>query len=87
MDGLTSDDISEEIRLCVEVLRSRGLEVFVLDQSRPDLDVKVAKVIVPNLRHFWRRLGKGRLYNVPVELGLLRDAVDEAALNPRSIFF
>ena len=87
MEGLTSDDISEEIRLCVERLKSRGLKVFVLDQSRPDLDVKVAKVIVPNLRHFWRRLGTGRLYDVPVELGLLPEAIDEASVNPRSIFF
>jgi ribosomal protein S12 methylthiotransferase accessory factor len=87
MNNLTNLDISEEISSCVEVLRKKGLEVFVLDQSRPDLDIKVAKVIVPGLRHFWRRLGEGRLYDVPVEMGLLDVPCSESDLNPKSIFF
>lgn len=87
MNNLTSLDITEEINSCVEILREKGLEVFVLDQSRPDLDIKVAKVIVPGLRHFWRRLGEGRLYEVPVESGLLDAPHPESDLNPKSIFF
>ena len=30
----------------------------------------MVRVIAPGLRHFWRRLGPGRLYDVPVELNL-----------------
>jgi ribosomal protein S12 methylthiotransferase accessory factor len=49
--------------------------------------VPVARVVVPGLRHFWRRLGPGRLYDVPVRLGWLAAPVAEAQLNPLSMFF
>lgn len=87
MNDLSSGDIAAEIDECVRVLSDAGLEVFVLDQSRPDLDIKVAKVIVPGLRHFWRRLGPGRLFEVPVALGLREHALQEHELNPKSVFF
>ena len=87
MADLSSGDIASEIDACVRVLGEAGLEVFVLDQSRPDLDIKVAKVIVPGLRHFWRRLGPGRLFEVPVAMGLAERALDEHELNPKSVFF
>ena len=83
----SSNDIKEEIETCVEIFRRAGLEMFVLDQSRPDLDIKVAKVIVPGLRHFWRRLGPGRLFDVPVQLGALSEPLLESSLNPKSVFF
>ena len=59
----------------------------VFDQSLPDLELKVVKVMAPGLRHFWRRLGPGRLYTVPVELGWLPAATAEERMNPRSVFF
>ena len=59
-----------------------GLEVLVVDQSREDVPLHVAKVIVPGLRHFWPRLGPGRLYDVPVREGLLPAPRAEADLNP-----
>jgi ribosomal protein S12 methylthiotransferase accessory factor len=58
------------------------MEMLVLDQSRPDIGLKVVKVIVPGLRHFWRRLGSGRLYEVPVQLGWLDTSLREEQLNP-----
>ncbi len=85
--GLERDDITDEIRACVEAISGKGMEVIVLDQSRPDLDIKVAKVMVPGMRHFWRRLGPGRLYEVPVELGYLERPLRECDLNPKSVFF
>lgn len=87
MADLSSGDIANEIDACVRVLGDAGLEVFVLDQSRPDLDIKVAKVIVPGLRHFWRRLAPGRLFDVPVSMGLQDRALAEHELNPKSVFF
>ena len=48
-----------------------GLDFLVLDQTRPDIDVPVVRVIVPGMRHFYRRFGPGRLYDVPVKLGWL----------------
>jgi ribosomal protein S12 methylthiotransferase accessory factor len=47
----------------------------------------VAKVIVPGMRHFWRRLGPGRLYTVPVRLGWRDRPAREDELNPRNVFF
>jgi len=64
--------------------RRRGLDVLVLDQTRPDLEIPVARVIVPGLRHLDRRFAPGRLYDVPVELGLRKRPLREAELNPLS---
>lgn len=64
-----------------------GLEAFVLDQSRPDLPLRVAKVVVPGMRMFWRRFAPGRLYDVPVRLGWLDTPRREEDLNPWTVFF
>jgi hypothetical protein len=54
----------------------------VLDQTRPDVEVPVVRVIVPGLRHFYRRFAPGRLYDVPVKLGLLDRPLPESELTP-----
>jgi len=41
-----------------------------------------AVVIVPGLRHFYRRFAPGRLYDVPVKLGLRDRPLKENELNP-----
>jgi ribosomal protein S12 methylthiotransferase accessory factor len=81
-----SADVREDVLTCVRTAKSRGLEVLVLDQTRPDIGMPVVRVVVPGLRHFWRRLGPGRLYDVPVQLGWLDKPLDETALNPISCF-
>lgn len=86
-DQLATDDLVEDIDKCVEILRPHGLEVLVHDQTRPDLGLNVVKVVVPGLRHFWRRLGPGRLYDVPVKLGWIKQPHREDQLNPCSVFF
>ena len=65
---------------------SRGLELLVLDQTRPDIGLPTAKVIVPGLRHFWARFAPGRLYDVPVGLRLRATALPEEELNPIPMF-
>jgi ribosomal protein S12 methylthiotransferase accessory factor len=67
---------------CVKLARERGLEVLVLDQTRPDVGLPVVKVIVPGMRHFWARFGSGRLYDVPVNMGWLKKPLTEGQLNP-----
>lgn len=86
-DPIASDDIAEDVRRTVARLDGAGLELFVLDQTRPDIELSVVKMLAPGLRHFWRRLGPGRLYDVPVQLGWLDRPTPEADLNPISIFF
>lgn len=68
------------------VLEPRGLELIVLDQTRPDIGLPVVKVVIPGLRHFWPRFAAGRLYDVPVALGWLAEPTPEAALNPTDMF-
>jgi ribosomal protein S12 methylthiotransferase accessory factor len=82
-----TDDFMDDVRYCVDLCRSAGLDVLVLDQTRPDVGMPVYRVLVPGLRHFWRRLGPGRLYEVPVRLGWIREPLTEGEMNPMSIFF
>jgi len=84
---LAADDVREEVRTCVRIAAEHGLDVLVTDLSRPDVELRVARVMVPGLRHFWRRLAPGRLYDVPVRLGWLPAPLSEAEMNPRSVFF
>jgi hypothetical protein len=75
------------VRLCVETARRHGVEVLVLDQTRPDIGLSVERVLAPGLCHFWRRLGCRRLYEVPVAMGWLDRPLRADELNPYSIFF
>jgi ribosomal protein S12 methylthiotransferase accessory factor len=79
-------DLAEAVRFCVARAAEHGLDTLVLDQSRQDAGVRVVKVVVPGLRHFWARLAPGRLYEVPRRLGWIADATSgtaaENGLNP-----
>ncbi|MBX9826775.1 MAG: TOMM precursor leader peptide-binding protein [Xanthobacteraceae bacterium] len=75
-------DAREQVAACMQVTARLGLDFLVLDQTRPDIDVPVARVIVPGLRHFYRRFAPGRLYEVPVKLGWLDRPLPESELNP-----
>ena len=66
----------------VQKLKEKQLETLILDYTRPGIKLKTVKVIVPGLRHFWKRLGDGRLYDVPVNLGWLERKHLEEELNP-----
>lgn len=82
-----SDDIHQDVLNCVETARQAGLEMLVLNQTRPDIGLPVVKAIVPGLRHFWSRFGAGRLYNVPVKLGWLPTPLTEKQMNPMPMVF
>jgi ribosomal protein S12 methylthiotransferase accessory factor len=75
-----------DIMRCVLAARRVGLDTLILDQTRPDVEVPVAKVIVPGARHFWARLAPGRLYDVPLQMGWLGRRLREDELNPISMF-
>ncbi|MBR0705485.1 TOMM precursor leader peptide-binding protein [Bradyrhizobium liaoningense] len=65
------DNTRDQVIACVEIAARAGYDFLVLDQTRPDVEVPVVRVLVPGLRHFYRRFAPGRLYDVPVKLGLL----------------
>lgn len=79
-------DLREDIDYIVELATREGLEVLVLDQTRPDIGMPVVKVIVPGMRHFWARFAPGRLYDVPVRLGRLATPTAYGDFNPIPLF-
>lgn len=84
---LESDDLLAEIQTTIGMIEARGMEVLLLDQTRPEVGFPVIKAVAPGARHFWSRLGPGRLYDVPVQLGWLSAPLGEADLNPTPVFF
>lgn len=75
-------DLREDVETCVEIMGKLGMEMLILDQTRPDIGLNVVKVIVPGIRHFWARFAPGRLYDVPVKLGWLSTPLQEEEINP-----
>ena len=83
---LGSNDPYTDVMTWVQIAKEKGLETLILDQTRPDTGLDVVKTIVPSLRHFWARLGSGRLYEVPVQMGWLSKPLKEEELNPQPMF-
>ncbi|WP_405853302.1 TOMM precursor leader peptide-binding protein [Streptomyces sp. NBC_00090] len=79
-------DLRDDIAAIGAAVRERGMELLVLDQTRPDIGLPVVKVIVPGMRHFWDRFAPGRLYDVPVRLGRLTGPTPYEDLNPVPLF-
>jgi len=80
------NDVLKKILKCEKTLEQCGLEVLVLDQTRPSIGLPVVKVVVPGLRHFWPRFAPGRLYDVPVQMGWVQTPLQEEDLNPIPMF-
>ncbi|MGY8678222.1 TOMM precursor leader peptide-binding protein [Bradyrhizobium sp. UFLA05-153] len=76
------DNTSDQVNACIDIATGAGYDFLVLDQTRPDVEVPVVRVLVPGLRHFYRRLAPGRLYDVPVKLRLLDRPRLENELTP-----
>ncbi len=76
------DNTRDQVLACVDLARRAGLDFLVLNQTRPDVEVPVVRVIVPGLRHFYPRFAPGRLYDVPVKLGLRDRPLPESELTP-----
>lgn len=87
LDRLVPASLDAIVDECVVELAGAGIETVVVNQSRPDIELSVAKVLTPGLRHFWRRTAPGRLYDVPVRLGWLDQPLAEDEINPVGVFF
>ncbi|MEV6839237.1 TOMM precursor leader peptide-binding protein [Streptomyces sp. NPDC051133] len=79
-------DLRDDLDHLCALARGHGLEVLVLDQTRPDIGLPVVKVVVPGLRHFWARYAPGRLFDVPVRLGRIDSPTAYQDLNPIPLF-
>jgi len=78
----STSDIADDVRNCVRWAVALGLEVLVLDYSRPDFPLRTVKVIMPGTCHIFPYRGAARLYEVPVRMGWRGSPLDEAELNP-----
>lgn len=79
-------DLAQALYDCVRAVRGAGGDILVYELTRPDVQFPVARVLAPGLRHFWRRLGPGRLYDVPVGQGWRGAPLREDQVNPVSMF-
>jgi len=85
-DSPATDDLADDVRLAQSIVEGHGMEMLVLDQTRVDIGLPVARMMVPGMRHFWPRYAPGRLYDVPLQLGWLDEPAGEADLNPIAMF-
>lgn len=83
---VSGQTILERLLTCFKIVEGLGMEVLILDQTRPDIGLPVVKVVVPGMRHFWARFAPGRLYEVPVKLDWLKKPTEEKHLNPVPMF-
>ena len=75
--------VQQIVKVLVDKMSDLDMDTIVVNLTRPDIDfLPVVKMIVPGLRSFRPRFGSGRLYRVPVELGLQTSTTDYNDLNP-----
>ncbi|WP_405811706.1 TOMM precursor leader peptide-binding protein [Streptomyces sp. NBC_01520] len=79
-------DLRDDVERADSLVRAHGMELLVLDQTRPDVGLPVVKVIVPGMRHFWARFAPGRLFDIPVLLGRHARPVRYEEINPVPLF-
>ena len=79
--SLVAREPRQVVLSCVELAKSWGREMLVLDQTREDVGMPVVKVVVPGMRGWWARFAPGRLYTLPVQFGWLAEPKTESELN------
>ncbi len=79
-------DLLSDVLAVRRIVEERGMEMLVLDQTRPDIGLPVVKVMVPGLRSMWPQYAPGRVFDVPVTLGWTESATREADVNPVAMF-
>jgi bacteriocin biosynthesis cyclodehydratase domain-containing protein len=82
-----TDDFLTDIAFCIDVMKKNNNEMFLVDLSRPDINLNVVRVIVQGLAHFWPRFGAKRIFEVPVKMGWLKTSHLEENLNPVPFYF
>lgn len=87
IEGFNDQSTVSVLDSLVDRLFGNGLSVFVLDQTLPSSRLKVTRTIVPGLRHFWRRLAPGRLFDVPVKMDWRDFHIAETSMNNETVFF
>lgn len=79
--------IEEELEYILNQFDDKGFSVYGINMTSETIGFPVVKMFVPGMRHFWPRLGEGRIYQVPVKLGYLSEPNKEEKLNTMGFFF
>ena len=87
--SVSSLDYQSSYQRVVDLFVSKGVPIYAKDLTTPEinsLNFKVVKVIIPQLQplYLWeqfRYLGSKRLYQAPIDMGHLRDALSLKNLN------
>jgi bacteriocin biosynthesis cyclodehydratase domain-containing protein len=78
-----STDLLKDLKHCQAILENAGMEVLMLDLSRPEINLSIVNMIVPGLRQVSANFAPGRIYDVPVKMGLLSTPKTENELYPQ----
>lgn len=81
-----STDIKDDISAIITQLKYKGMEVLALNYSRAHIPLFTAKVFVPGLCHIWPQLANERLYQAPINMGLLAVANTEQSINQQALY-
>lgn len=84
-DAPSHESVDSALDEVVDRVTGRGLQVLWADCTRPDIGLPVVRTFVPGLRHFWRRTGPGRIFDIPPHLGWCEPGYTESDLNPRAM--
>lgn len=79
-------NINEQKNKCINICKEKKWEIYVADFTRIDIKMPVVRVMIPQLRSMHTRLAKGRLYDIPVKLGMIKKPLKENELNKTNIF-
>ena len=69
LPDLTTGDLRDDLDAVVARLAAAGLSAYLIAQTHPHVGVPTARVVVPGLVHFWRRLGGARIRDVAAATG------------------
>jgi ribosomal protein S12 methylthiotransferase accessory factor len=83
---VSTRSILGDIEYSLTRLKEIEIDALAVDLTRSEVGFPVVRVITPGLRHFWQRLGPGRLYDVPIKMGWLRTRRLEHEMNPVPFF-
>ncbi|SFD26341.1 ribosomal protein S12 methylthiotransferase accessory factor [Chitinophaga sp. CF118] len=74
--------VSEMCTTGITRLSRLGIDTIIVDCTRPDIGLPVIKVFAPGLRAFRPRFASGRLYEIPVTLGIADKILTYSEMNP-----
>ena len=76
---------AESIGELIKTLTEKDIRVLLQDVTRPELGICVMRVFGVHMRSWFDRRSPGRLYTVPVSLGLRAEPITEDEVNPHTI--